>query len=157
MQILPTTWVTVQQKHLQNHLEKAKSQKDEEAETQILAILQRENERAYWRRLNYSMSAHRASSAKAVQVEADDGTIVNLEGKYIIEKAILPQIHDKRFDLAGQAPICQGTLRGEFGYLVINKVFEKVLEWAPIDMPPTSTKRQGRLWKNTCTFGNFLN
>ena len=47
-------------KHLQERLEKARTRKDEEAEVRILAIIQREKDRAYWRKLNYSLSSRRS-------------------------------------------------------------------------------------------------
>lgn len=37
------------------------------------------------------------------------------------------EIHGKRFYLAEQAPICQGHLRGEFGYMANTKAAEEVL------------------------------
>ena len=49
-------------KHLNKRLDAAKERNDEEAETKILAILQREADRAYWRRLNYSMAKPRGRS-----------------------------------------------------------------------------------------------
>ena len=73
------------------------------------------------------MSLRRSRSVKVVQVENDDGTITDLEGKDVIEKAILSRIHDTRFYLAEQAPICQGTMRGKFGYLAINDASKRFL------------------------------
>ena len=47
-------------KHLQDRLKKARTRKDEEAEVRILTIIQREKDRAYWRKLNYSMSSRKS-------------------------------------------------------------------------------------------------
>ena len=44
-----------------------------------------------------------------------------------MENAIWDRIHKKRFHLAEQAPICQGQLRGDFGYLANTPATSQVL------------------------------
>ena len=115
-------------KHLHNCLKAAKDRGDEEAENKILAILQREKDRLYWRRLNYSMAKPHGQSVQTVQTSTDDGQVTDHNTQTEVESAIWNEIHGKRFYLAEQAPICQGRLRGEFGYMAFSPTAKKVLE-----------------------------
>ena len=45
-----------------------------------------------------------------------------------MEKAIFSGVHNKRFHLAEQAPICSDQLREDFGYLANSKAAEEVLD-----------------------------
>jgi hypothetical protein len=45
-----------------------------------------------------------------VQVEGEDGEVTEYDTQDSVENAIWSEIHSKRFYLAEQAPICQGTL-----------------------------------------------
>ena len=56
-------------KHLYRRLEAAKEKEDEEAERQILAIIQREKDKSFWRRLNYALGKPRGGACFKVQVE----------------------------------------------------------------------------------------
>ena len=56
-------------------------------------------------------------SARTVQASTEDSGIVDFTGQDRVENAIWDRIHKKRFHIAEQAPICQGQLRGDFGYL----------------------------------------
>lgn len=57
----------------------------------------------------------RGSSVSAVQVPDGEGGHVELCTQQEIQKAIWDNIHQSRYHLAEEAPICQGKLRGEFG------------------------------------------
>ena len=102
--------------HLNRRLEAAKVRCDEDAETKILAIIQREKDRSYWRRLNYNMSKPTGRSVRVVQTSDEDGGVTEYDTQRSVENGIWDGIHGKRFYLAEQAPICQGRLRGDFGY-----------------------------------------
>jgi hypothetical protein len=65
-----------QKKHLKNRLSVARKNKNKGAEQKILAIINRERERAFWRRLNYTMSRRNGQSIRMVQVRQDDGTVL---------------------------------------------------------------------------------
>ena len=54
--------------------------------------------------------------------------MVDLEGKAPVEADTFDRIHNSRFYLAEQAPICQGTLRGEFGYLSNTRAGQAILD-----------------------------
>jgi hypothetical protein len=60
-------------------------------------------------------------------VADDDGQVTEITDQQEVEQEIWRQIHGKRFYLAEQAPICQGRLRGEFGYLANTRAAEEVL------------------------------
>ena len=53
--------------------------------------------------------------------------ILEHEGKEKVEEAIWAKIHDERFYLAEEAPVCNGKLKREFGYLARTDVVKKVL------------------------------
>ena len=114
--------------HLKNRLTLAQQRQDEEAEKRILTIIQREKDRAYWRRLKYSMSKPQGRSIRIVQAELEFGEVIDFEGQEVVQNEIWSRIHDQRFYLAEQAPICQGRLRGEFGYLAKTKSGKEVLD-----------------------------
>ena len=44
-----------------------------------------------------------------------------------VETAIFDNIHGRRFYSAEQAPICQGSLRGDFGYMADTLIARQVL------------------------------
>ena len=114
-------------KHLQRRLEVARAKRNQLAESQILAIIKRERERAFWRRLNYSMAKRSGKSVTRVQLVERDGSIPESSTKREVESSLFGEIHGKWFYLAEQAPICKGRLRGEFGYMADTPVGEAVL------------------------------
>ena len=117
-------------KHLRSRLDKARRARNAEAEQRILEILEREKQRSYWRRLNFSMKKPKGRSARVVseESEAGDGEVTEYEGQTAVEQAIWNGIHNKRFYLAEQAPICQGPMREAFGYLATTIAARQVLE-----------------------------
>ena len=103
-------------RHLQNRLDAAREKDDDEAEKAILAIISRERCKSRWKRLNYAMGKQQGRSVQMVQVESGDGTIQEYSGQEDVQNAIWSNIHQQRFYLAEQAPICSGDLCGDFGY-----------------------------------------
>lgn len=91
-------------------------QNSSKADKQIIELIEREKQRAFWRRLNYSMSMrkNKGSSVRSVQLQDDEGGVTEFTMQEEVEGVIWSEIHGKRFYLAEQAPICQGGLRGEF-------------------------------------------
>ena len=51
-----------------------------------------------------------------VSEKSDDSNVTKFEGQSRVEEAIWSTIHDKRFYLPEQAPVCKGILEGEFEY-----------------------------------------
>ena len=102
---------------MQDRLEVARREENEEAEKQILGIIKREHERVFWRRLKYSMAARTGGGVHSVQVEDDEGNVEVLSTQQEVHDAIWSNVHRRRFFLAEEAPICNGALREVFGYM----------------------------------------
>jgi hypothetical protein len=115
-------------KHLYHRLETAKEREDEEAERQILAIIQQEKDKSFWRRLNYALGKPRGGACFKVQVEQAEGTVEDVSGKEDLHEAIWENIHRKQFYLAEEAPMCSGPLRGLFGYNSVTPIAKAILE-----------------------------
>jgi hypothetical protein len=60
---------------LYRRLETAKEKEDEQAERQILTIIQQEKDRSFWWRLNYAIGNSRGGACFKVQVEQVEGTL----------------------------------------------------------------------------------
>jgi hypothetical protein len=103
-------------RHLKERLEVAREEEDEEAERQILGIIKREREQAFWRRLKYTMKKQTGGSVQLVQVEDEDGNIEEFTMQEEVHEAIWSHIHQKHFFLAEEAPICHSLLWETFGY-----------------------------------------
>jgi hypothetical protein len=63
-------------KHLQRCLLQAREKDDKKAEKQILAIIQQEKDRSFWRRINYVLGKHISGSCFKVQVPQEDVGVV---------------------------------------------------------------------------------
>ncbi len=64
-------------KHLADCLARARDREDSKREREILAIIQRERDRLFWRRLNYVMGKARRRSVRKVLIEDEDsGTLM---------------------------------------------------------------------------------
>ncbi len=64
------------QQHLQQHLAATKEKEDKEAEKQILAIIQQEKDRTFWRRINYILGKQSSGACFKVQVPQKDGGVI---------------------------------------------------------------------------------
>ena len=116
-------------KHLRTRLEQARQKRDEEAEARILCIIQREKYRSYLRRLNFWHEKRPGRSVRIVTEEfLGGGATREHQDQTQIEESIFSNIQDQRFYAAEHAPICNGRLRGEFGYLANSMAGDKVLE-----------------------------
>ncbi len=116
-----------QQKHLQNRLEIARENEDKEAENNILAIMHQERDRGFWRRMNYVLGKPRSGACFRCQVPQEDGAVIEHTTQSALQDAIWANIHNKRFHLAEEAPICSGQLRGTFGYNAICRTARDIL------------------------------
>jgi hypothetical protein len=114
-------------KHLSRRLSEARAREDEEAEQQILAIIQKEKDRSFWRRLNHALGKPRGSSCFRVEVDQGDGTLDEYTSQHKVHQAIWKNIHNLQFHLAEEAPICLGQLRGNFGYNTITPTASAIL------------------------------
>jgi hypothetical protein len=92
-------------------------------------MIKREKDQAFWRRLNFALGKHtRGRSVRAVQVEDSTGRVIDYDTEETVQEAIFNKVHRKRYNLAEEAPICQGGLRGQFGYILTLPTAKTVLE-----------------------------
>ncbi len=115
-------------KHLNNWLWIAQEQEDEEAFQKISSIVQQEQQRSFWRKLNFVTGKKRTRSATSLQVEGKCGWIVEHTTRDSVKRTIFSEIHEKRYMLAGEAPIWNGELFQDFGYCVNTPASRAVLD-----------------------------
>ena len=126
-------------KHLNTGLWIAKEQEDEEAFQKISSIIQREHQRNFWRKLNFVTGKKRTRSATSIQVEGQGGSIMEHTTQETVERTIFSEVHEKRYTLAGEAPICNGELFQDLGYQANTKASRAVLD-GTYEAPTTSDK-----------------
>ncbi len=129
-------------KHLETRKKAAQDKADDEAFNKICAIIQREQQRDFWWRLNYITGKKRTHSATTIQVKAKGGAILERTTQDEVENTIFTKIHEKRYTLAGKAPICNGELFNQFGYMANTPASKAVLDGTyavPVDTD-TATK-----------------
>ena len=102
--------------HLLNKLGEARDKQDELAEKRILQIIRSEQDRSFWRRLNWALGKRQGTSVRNVQIEEGDGSVVEYDTQSEVQQAIWDKIHRERYHLAEEAPICQDQMRRDFGY-----------------------------------------
>jgi hypothetical protein len=88
-----------QRKHLYCRLETTNEKEDKKAESQILAIIQQEKDRSFWRCLNYAPNKPRGSACFKLQVEQVKGIVDEINGKEDLHETIWDNIHYKHFTL----------------------------------------------------------
>ncbi len=109
---------------------------NEAADCQILVIIKREKDQAFWKRLNFALGKHiRGGSVRAVQVEDGAGGVIDYDTEETVQQAIFNKVHRKRYNLAEETPICQGGLRGQFGYTLTLPTAKTVLD-GTYNFPP---------------------
>ena len=69
-------------------------------------------------------------STRVVSNIRANGSIEEYEGQEKVEEAIWSSIHDKRFYLPENSPICKGKLTVEFGYQANTEAGHQVLNWS---------------------------
>ena len=114
--------------HLNNRVKAAEQRGDEEAAKKIEAIIKREKDRAFWRRLSFVTGKKRTKSVTSVQVDEGDGIFSERTGQHEVEQAIFKAVHEEQYQMAEESPICQGTMRDEFGYLANTPAAKEVLD-----------------------------
>jgi hypothetical protein len=119
-----------------NCLEAAQDREDDAAECKILAIIKRKKDRDFWHWLNYALGKHvRGRSVRAVQVEDGAGGVLDFNTEEAVQGAIFNEVHRKRYNLAKEAPLCQETLRAQFGYTPTSPTARSVLD-GTYNFPP---------------------
>jgi hypothetical protein len=115
-------------KHLLDRAGKAREEGREEAAVKILAIIKREQDQSFWRRLNYTCGKARTPPPTSVQVEGPNGTVTEYNTEETVNTAIWTEIHKKRFHLAEEAPVCHGQLRQDLGYNAVSETARTILD-----------------------------
>jgi hypothetical protein len=116
-------------RYLDTCLKAAQEWEDEVAKLQILTIIQRGKDWVFWHRLNFALGKHlHDRSVWAVQVEDDHGEVLNYEIEEGVQKAVFNEVCPKCCNLAEDAPICKGALRGQFGYTTTSPSAQLVLD-----------------------------
>jgi hypothetical protein len=117
-----------QAKHLNERMLLAQECEDEEAFKKIGAIIQKERQRLFWRQLNYVTGKKCTRSTTLVQVEEQLGLVLESTTKDTVEAAIFREVHDKRYTMAKEAPICSRRLFDNFGYMANTPASRAVLD-----------------------------
>ena len=71
------------------------------------------------------MGKSRCGSVRSVKIERYQGAIEEATTQQKVHEEIWDKIHQKLFYLAEQAPIYQGSLRGDFGYTACSPTEKK--------------------------------
>jgi hypothetical protein len=120
-------------------------EEDKEAFKKISAIIQREHQRNFWRKLNYVTGKTKTRSATSIQVKGQDSAIMEQTTQDAVEQAIFSEIHKKWYTLAGEAPICNGNLFQDFGYKAMTPASRAVLDGTYV-LPPSSDAATSELF-----------
>ena len=60
-------------------------------------------------------------------MQVEDGAL-EFDTEEAVQEAIFNEVHRKRYNLAEEAPIRQGALRGQFGYTATSPTARSVLD-----------------------------
>jgi hypothetical protein len=72
-----------------------------------------------------------------IQVQGQDGTIMEQTMQDAVEQTIFSEIHKKQYTLAGEALICNGNLFQDFDYTATTPASRTVLDGTYV-LPPSS-------------------
>jgi hypothetical protein len=81
------------------------------------------------------MYKQKGRSVRSVSIPIEGGGVIEYEDKRNVENAIFSGIQGSRYHLAEEAPICQGRLRGEFGYNAVTLAAAAVLSGTYVFSP----------------------
>jgi hypothetical protein len=100
------------------------------AAVKILAFIKREQDRDFWRKLNYTCGKTKGGGPTSVQVprNGQDNQTNEYTTQSTVHEAIWANMHYKRLYLAEEAPICQGQLQTDFGYNAATRIAADILE-----------------------------
>jgi hypothetical protein len=80
-----------------------------------------------------------------IQVECQGGAIMERTTEDTVEQTIFSEIHNKQYTQVGKAPICNGALIHNLGYLANTPASKAVLE-GTYKTPPNSNKATAKLF-----------
>jgi hypothetical protein len=82
-------------RHLEKRKQAALEEENKEAFNKICAIIRREQQQDFWRKLNYVTGKKRTQSATTIQVEDKGEAIMERTTKDMVENTIFSEIHEK--------------------------------------------------------------
>ena len=132
-------------KHLEERKRAAKENNDDEAFASISAIIQWEHQQDFWRQLNFVTGKKKTRSAMTIQIDCQGGAIMEQMTQETVKQGIFSEVHNKQYTLAGEAPICNGDLFRDFGYLANIPASRAVLD-STYKMPTDSDKATAELF-----------
>jgi hypothetical protein len=94
-------------------------------------------------------------SATSIQVEGMDGIIMERSTQEAVKQIIFLEIHEKRYTLAGEAPICNSDLFQEFGFTAMTPALHAVLVGIYI-MPSNSDAATSELFAEIAHIHRFV-
>jgi hypothetical protein len=123
--------------HLSNCHAEAKARGDRKAMMRIREIKRNERQRRRWGGLNWATKGRRGGAPTAIKVKTPEGDVV-YDTRQEVEEQASRRLTD-RFKLARDAPISQGKLFDDIGYLGDTTATKAILEGTyefPPDMDP---------------------
>lgn len=121
-----TGWV-LRRQHLHSRCNWVHEDNDLPALGKVLAIIHREQDKAFWTRLRFALGKKRGRSVSSVQVESLHGGVEEFTTGEGVQSANFRKEHQKRFFLVESAPICQGQLKDSLGYLARSQTAVEIL------------------------------
>ncbi len=117
-------------KFLCQRAELAREDEQEEVAAKIMAIIKREQDRSFWRNINYTCGKTKGGSPTSVQIPrgGQDDQTDTYTTQASIQEAIWANVHYKCLYLAEEAPICQCQLCRDFGYNAATKTAAEILD-----------------------------
>ena len=83
---------------------------------------------------------------RSVQVEDGNRGVIEYQTEETVQEAIFNKVHRKQYNLAEEAPICQGTLCEQFGYSATSPAAQSVIDGTYI-FPPEIDAATKELFK----------
>ena len=122
--------------HLRTCLDDAKTRGDLKAVRRIKEIMRNERGRKRWKGVKVATGVRRGGAPTAIRVKTDgDGPDAFFDSREEVEANAARKL-TSRFKLARDAPICEGTLFDDIGYLGDTATTRSILE-GTYDFPPT--------------------
>ena len=82
-----------------------------------------------------SQAKKQTRSATSIQITGESSVVTELDKQGPVEDTIFTEVHGSRYTLAQGAPICQGKLFEDFGYLADTAAAEEVLNGSYLPPP----------------------
>ncbi len=115
-----------QSQHLQNCLAMARNANDHSCLKQIKEIIACKQQRSQFARLHGATGGPQGRIISSVQLN-HGGIPIEVSTESKVTAAIISEVHNKRYTLASDTPICQVTLSQDFGLMSLSLAAEEVL------------------------------